>query len=78
MKTSENLKPQAIQGKPGFLSAHEAAQFLRIKLPTLYAMVERKEIPFYRIGKRKLLFRESELVENLSKSSLFDGNGGPK
>ena len=44
-----------------FLSAKEAAQYLRIKIGTLYAKVEKNEIPHYRSGKRKLLFKTKEL-----------------
>ena len=38
------------------------SQYLGIKKSTLYAMVERKEIPFYRIG-RLARFRPAEIDE---------------
>jgi excisionase family DNA binding protein len=34
-----------------FLTINEAAQHLGVKTSTLYSMVERKEIPHYRIGR---------------------------
>lgn len=46
-----------------FLSAEQAAKYLKIKLATLYAKVEREEIQYYRSGKRKLLFSLEELQE---------------
>jgi excisionase family DNA binding protein len=38
------------------------SQYLGIKKSTLYAMIERKEIPFYRIG-RLARFRPAEIDE---------------
>lgn len=46
-----------------FLSAEQAAKYLKIKLNTLYAKVEKGEVLFYRSGKRKLLFSKTELTE---------------
>jgi excisionase family DNA binding protein len=46
-----------------FLSAKEAADFLKIKLNTLYSKVEKGELPHSRSGKRKLLFCKKELIE---------------
>ncbi len=45
----------------GFYSAEQAALFLKIKLNTIYAKVEKGELPHYRSGKRKLLFSKQEL-----------------
>ena len=56
IKTStENSKDE------DFLSAPEAANFLKIKLNTLYSKVEKGEVSHYRSGKRKLLFSKKEL-----------------
>jgi excisionase family DNA binding protein len=46
-----------------FLSADQAAKYLKIQLSTLYSKVEKGEIPYYRSGKRKLLFSLEELRE---------------
>lgn len=46
-----------------YLSAEQAAQFLKIKLNTLYSKVEKGELPHYRSGKRKLLFSKDELSQ---------------
>ena len=44
----------------GFLTIKEASQYLGVKPPTLYSMVERKEIPHYRVG-RLIKFTKSDL-----------------
>ena len=44
----------------GFLSVNEASNYLGIKTSTLYSMVERKEIPHYRIG-RLIKFTKPDL-----------------
>ena len=44
-----------------FLSAEQAASFLKIKLNTIYSKVEKGELPYSRSGKRKLLFSKKEL-----------------
>jgi len=44
-----------------FLSADQAAKYLKIQLSSLYAKVEKGELPYYRSGKRKLLFSLEEL-----------------
>lgn len=59
LSTSEKQGMQLTHDE--FLSAKEAANFLKIKLNTIYAKVERREISFYRSGKRKLLFSKREL-----------------
>ena len=42
------------------LSINEAAQFLKLSVPTLYGFVSKREIPFSKVGKR-LYFTEGEL-----------------
>jgi len=44
----------------GFLNVREASQYLGVKPPSLYAMVEKKEIPHYRIG-RLIKFKKVDL-----------------
>ena len=44
----------------GFLNATEATHYLGIKMSTLYSMVERKEIPHYRVG-RLIKFTKADL-----------------
>lgn len=43
-----------------FLNIDELSQYLGIKKSTLYAIVERREIPFYRVG-RLILFKKDEI-----------------
>lgn len=48
-----------------YLTAKEAAAFLRISMPTLYKLTSEKAIPFYKPTK-KLYFRKAELIEYIS------------
>jgi len=48
--------------KSDFLSIEEAAEFLNLAKNTLYGMVSKKKIPFYKRGK-KLYFKTFELQE---------------
>lgn len=57
-----------------FLSAIQAADFLKIKLNTLYSKVEKGELPSYRSGKRKLLFDKKELEEFVSNKKTKSSN----
>lgn len=47
-----------------FLTLIEAAKFLRISRETIYRMLNRGDLPHYRIGK-KYLFKKEELVKCL-------------
>ncbi len=49
-----------------FLSAEQAAQFLKVRLNTIYAKVEKGDLPHYRSGKRKLLFSKQELADYIA------------
>ncbi len=44
-----------------YLSAQQAATFLKIKLTTVYSKAEKGDLPYSRSGKRKLLFSKKEL-----------------
>lgn len=46
-----------------YLSAEQAATFLKIQLNTIYSKVEKGELPHYRSGKRKLIFSKRELEQ---------------
>ena len=43
-----------------FMNIDELSQYLGIKKSTLYAKVERREIPFYRLG-RLIVFKKDEI-----------------
>ncbi len=45
-----------------FLTISEASKYLGVKASTLYSMVERKEIPHYRIG-RLIKLKKTEIDE---------------
>lgn len=53
-----------------FLSAEQAASFLKIKRKTIYSKVEKGDLPFYRSGKRKLLFSKKELEQYVAKRKV--------
>lgn len=53
-----------------FLSAEQAASFLKIKKNTIYSKAEKGDLPFYRSGKRKLLFSKKELEDYVSKRKV--------
>jgi excisionase family DNA binding protein len=45
-----------------YLNALEASEFLRLSIATVYTMTSRRQIPFYKKGK-KLYFRQEDLVK---------------
>jgi excisionase family DNA binding protein len=49
-----------------YLNIDELSQYWGIKKSTLYAMVERREIPFYRVG-RLILFKKDEIDSFMNK-----------
>jgi excisionase family DNA binding protein len=49
-----------------FLSAEQTAVFLKVKLRTVYVKAEQGELPFCRVGKRKLLFAKADLNNYLA------------
>ena len=53
-----------------FLSAEQAASFLKLKLNTIYSKAEKGDLPFYRSGKRKLLFSKKELEQYVIKRKV--------
>lgn len=53
-----------------FLSIDEASQFLKLKKATIYQMVFKREIPFYKSTK-KLLFKKSDLIDWVEKDRIY-------
>ena len=53
-----------------FISAEQAASFLKLKLNTIYSKAEKGDLPFYRSGKRKLLFSRKELEQYVIKRKV--------
>jgi excisionase family DNA binding protein len=51
---------ETVPVKPAVLTTREAAQYLKISLPTLHRRVREGEIPYFRIG-RALRFRVEDL-----------------
>ncbi|MDI1234866.1 MAG: helix-turn-helix domain-containing protein [bacterium] len=53
-----------------YLSANQAAGFLKIKLSTLYSKVTKGELPHSKSGKRKLLFSKKDLENYIAKRKV--------
>ena len=53
-----------------YLSADQAASYLKIKLNTVYAKAEKGDLPYSRSGKRKLLFSKKDLEAYVSKRKV--------
>jgi excisionase family DNA binding protein len=53
-----------------FMDLEEASQFLKLKKSTIYQMVFKREIPFYK-NTKKLLFKKNELVEWVENSKVL-------
>lgn len=46
---------------PGFLSVPEAAQFLKISAGAVYNKIYKKELPYFKPGGKKVLFKLADL-----------------
>ena len=53
-----------------YLDINEASQFLKLKKSSIYQMVFKRQIPFYK-NTRKLLFKKSELIEWIEKDRIL-------
>jgi excisionase family DNA binding protein len=53
-----------------YLSAEQAASFLKLKLCTIYSKAEKGDLPYSRSGKRKLLFSKKELEAYVAKRKV--------
>ena len=53
-----------------FLTASEAADYLKYTLNTVYSKVENGELPHHKPGKRKLLFCKEELRDYVRSSKI--------
>lgn len=59
------------QASSTYFSAEQAAEYLKIKVSTLYKKVEKGLIPHSRSGGRKLLFNKKALDEYIQESNGF-------
>jgi excisionase family DNA binding protein len=66
----ESLLTSIKNNEVEFMDLEEASQFLKLKKPTIYQMVFKREIPFYKSTK-KLLFKKNELVEWVESSKVL-------
>lgn len=58
------LKTGEPQQKAELLNVPEAAKFLNLAIPTVYSMVSRGELPFFKPkGTKRLYFKRSLLIE---------------
>ena len=47
--------------EPRLLTTQQVAEYMNIPLSTIYAMVQRKQIPFKRFGKKSIRFDRQEI-----------------
>lgn len=66
--TKPNEKPQQQEEK--LLSVKEAAEFLKLTVPTIYSKVSRKELPYMKRGKY-LYFSTKELMAYLKEGKVL-------
>jgi len=66
----EKLVNTQNQNQTEFLDITEASEFLKLKKSTLYQLVFKREIPFYKRTK-KLLFNKAELIVWVGKNRVF-------
>jgi len=57
------------------MSYDDAAEYLRMKMGTLYCMVSRRRIPHVRLGPRLVRFRRADLEAWLEARSVGCGDG---
>lgn len=65
MKEEKQGATYDIADRPGeeFVGIKEASKLIRYSVPSIYRKVRQKAIPFYRVGRRKIVFKPSELSE---------------
>jgi excisionase family DNA binding protein len=57
------------------LTAQEVADLLRVNLRTIYRKVDKKEIPFFRVGDTgSIRFPRKEIVEWMNRNGLSNNN----
>lgn len=66
----ENLINSIKKNETEYMDIDEASNFLKLKKATLYQMVFKREIPFYKSTK-KLLFKKLDLIEWVDKDRIF-------
>ncbi|MCI4667827.1 MAG: helix-turn-helix domain-containing protein [Bacteroidia bacterium] len=62
LSIAEKLGEKERPGEQGLFDVKEAAEFLKMKVPTLYGLTSKREIPFFKKGKR-IYFKKDELLE---------------
>ena len=66
----ENLLLLSQKQDTVYFEIDEASNFLKLKKATLYQMVFKREIPFYKSTK-KLLFKKSDLIDWVDKDRIY-------
>ena len=52
------------------LTVKEASEYLRLSRAQVYLMISRKELPYTRLSKRRLVIREGDLVNWIERKSV--------
>ena len=66
----ESLINSMQKNETEYMDIDEASNFLKLKKATLYQMVFKREIPFYKSTK-KLLFKKSDLIDWVDKDRIY-------
>jgi excisionase family DNA binding protein len=53
-----------------FMTVPEVAKYLRVSPTSVYRLVERRDMPFYRTGGKKILFKASDVENYLAKCRI--------
>lgn len=62
------MKNEIEKSKNEFMRYQELSTLLSLPIGTLYGMVSRKKIPFYRVSRRMVLFKKEEIFQWLKKN----------
>ena len=65
----ESLLTSIQHSEVEFMDIEEASKFLKLRKSTIYQMVFKRGIPFYKSTK-KLLFKKNELIEWIESSKI--------
>ncbi|MCB9489876.1 MAG: helix-turn-helix domain-containing protein [Deltaproteobacteria bacterium] len=68
-----NSSPSSVNTVPELLNYEEAAKLLRFKVPTLYSLVSRKQIPHIRLSGRSVRFDRDVLLQWLAERAFHPG-----
>jgi excisionase family DNA binding protein len=75
-KVRQFMEPQTKPAANDLCDISAAAEFLGLKVPTLYSKVSKREIPFSKPGGKRLYFSKEELTKWIKGEWTNKGKGG--